>query len=194
MASQQQRSCARADGAADLTRGAAWHAEGRSSNPRLHVARPLRFSYFTDVAAGLGRGEQVTALLKGDLVFGRVLKLRPVDHSARLWPPVPRMEPGRLGRLRIARWRSSRPGDHPAPGDEKIVGGALGVCGFSLGAKVTRGDSLHRIVVSPLARRPHSRRPLEDSRLHWLGKHRAGRHKPALAPKRLHMTSVTQLL
>ena len=149
---------------------------------------------FTDVATGLGRGEQVTALKKGDLVFGRVLKLRPVDHSARLWPPVPRMEPGRLGRLRIARWRSPRPGDHPAPGDEKIVGGALGVCGFSLGAKVTRGDSLHRIAVSPLARRPHSRRPLEDSRLHWLGKHRAGRHKPALAPKRLHMTSVTQLL
>ena len=121
---------------------------------------------FTDVAAGLGRGEQVTALLKGDLVFGRVLKLRPMDHSARLWPPVPRMEPGRLGRLRIARWRSPRPGDHPALGEEKIVGGALGVCGFSLGAKVTRGDSLHRIAVSPLARRPHSRRPLEDSRLH----------------------------
>jgi hypothetical protein len=132
--------------------------------------------------------------IEGDLVFGRALKLRPMDHSARLWPPVPRMEPGRLGRLRIARWRSPRPGDHPAPGDEKIVGGALGVCGFSLGAKVTRGVSLHRIAVSPLARRPHSRRPLEDSRLHWLGKHRAGRHRPALAPKRLHMTSVTQLL
>ena len=45
---------------------------------------------FTDVAAGLGRGEQVTARKKGDLVFGRVLKLRPGGPFGALMAACPK--------------------------------------------------------------------------------------------------------